>query len=145
MDNLSLFNYSLVNLEEHFDETYKKGKLFITVDPNEKNSLMVKNEKLIELITAYKVMMDRFIGNQEQEIIDQIDSLLFGGGDQMNYTAFSQYFLVCDTNFNMIQKQKPEERKKNLRYLIQEYIKNRHTIYLKHGYSNIVLQVSKNE
>ena len=141
MDNISLFKFSLDNPEEGQDKIYKKGNLFITEDPNKKNSLMQKNEKMIDLITTYENMANRFTGKQENDFINQIDLLLFDKNDRMNYTALSQFFMACDTNFNVLQKQKKEERKNNLRKLIKEYIKERHSVYKKHVYSNIVLQV----
>ncbi|KAF0134829.1 MAG: hypothetical protein FD145_397 [Candidatus Saganbacteria bacterium] len=138
MDNIDLFEYSLKNIEQIFDAANKKEKLVITKSSKKKNEPIRNNESLINLITTYHTMYGKLTKIQDDELIGEIDSILFNN-EHMNYTAFSQYLMVWDMPYSALRDEK--ERKQLLRKLIKKYIKDRHQMYTSHGYSNIVLQV----
>lgn len=140
MDNVALFEYSLVNREPIFDDANKKEKIVITKNAKDKNETIKNNERLINLITTYHTMRGKLSEKQDEEIIAEIDSILFKA-HHMNYTAFSQYLMVWDMPYSVLHAEKDQERRELLRELIIKYIKDRHQIYTSHGYSNIVLQV----
>ncbi len=140
MDNILLFEYSLKNREQIFDDANKKEIIVITKNAKDKNKIINSNERLIDLITTYHTLDGKLTKKQDDEIIREIDSILFKI-HHMNYTAFSQYLMVWDMPYSVLRAEKEQERKKLLRELLIKYIKDRHSMYSSHGYSNIVLQV----
>jgi hypothetical protein len=140
MDNIKLFEYSLENENKLLENAVKKEDVVITSKAKDKNELMIKNERMINLITSYKTLKDKLSPKQEGDIIAELDSLLFNK-EKMNYSAFSQYFMVWDLSYSLLSSRGLEERKKLLKELLNKYIKDRHSMYLEHGYSNMVLQV----
>ncbi|MFA5164300.1 MAG: hypothetical protein WC481_01880 [Candidatus Omnitrophota bacterium] len=140
MDNVLLFEYSLSNKEQIFDDANKKEIIVITDNAKKKNKAISGNERLIELITAYHAMYGKLTKKQDDDIIKEMDSILFKV-QHMNYSAFSQYFMVWDMPYSVLQTEKEKERIRLLRGLLIKYIKDRHSMYLSHGYSNIILQV----
>ena len=107
----------------------------------EKNELIRRNEKLIDLITTYKTIGDKLTPDQENAIIAEIIDLMFNTKEKMNYTAFSQYFMVCDLSYSVLQNENLKQKHEIIREILKEYVADRHSTYSSHGYSNIVLQV----
>lgn len=140
MDNIELFKYSLENEEKILDARNKKEEIVLTPTCETKNELMQKNERLINLITVYNTLNEKMTQQQEKEIIDEIDKILFCG-EKMNYSAFSQYFMVWNLSHSLLKNENVENRKLIIRELLKKYIVDRHKMYNSHGYSNIVLQV----
>ncbi len=140
MDNVALFEYSLKNIEQVFDDANKKEKIVITKSAKDKNDLIRNNERLINLITTYHTMYGKLTKEQDDKIIAEIDSILFKE-EHMNFSAFSQYLMVWDMPYSVLSAEKDRSRQALLRELIIKYIKDRHQMYASHGYSNIVLQV----
>src|SRR3989344_3552297 len=140
MDNIELFEYSLKNTEHIFDDANKKEKIIITKDAHKTNKPIKNNERLIGLITSYQTMRGKLSKKQEDDLVGEIDSILFNNS-HMNYTAFAQYLMVWDMPYSSLSCEREEDRMPLLRELINKYINDRHQMYLSHGYSNIVLQV----
>jgi hypothetical protein len=140
MNNIQLFEYSLENQNDILENIINKEDIVITSRANDKNELMLKNERLIDLITSYKTLKNRLTSKQEDEILSEVDSLLFNK-EKMNYSAFSQYFMVWDLSHSLLREQEVKERKRVLKSLLNKYIQDRHSMYLEHGYSNMILQV----
>lgn len=139
--NLELFNYCLTKPEILLEDTYKKGELVITPTKEQKNELIRRNERLIDLITTYKTFGEKLTPEQENSIISEITDLMFNTKEKMNYTAFSQYFMVCDMSYSLLQNEELKRKHKVIREILKEYVSDRHSMYSSHGYSNIVLQV----
>jgi hypothetical protein len=139
--NIELFNYSLSKPEEYFEDWYTKGVIIIPPTKDEKNDLTRANAQLIDTITAYQVMGGKLTPSQEADLVGSIVRLLFYTTNHMNYSAFSQYLMVCDLSYSLLESE-PDERKHELiREVLREYVKDRHSMYQSHGYSDVVLQV----
>lgn len=139
--NIEIFNYSLENPESLRDETYKKGELVITKTADQKNELIHRNEKLINLITSYETLKETLTDPQKDEIVDEIIDLMFNTSEKMNYTPFSQYFMVCDLSYSVVNALSEDEKRLLVKAILDDYVLERHPMYRSHGYSNIVLQV----
>lgn len=139
--NLELFNYCLTKPEILLEDAYKKGELVITKTKEKKNELIRRNERLIDLITTYKTFGDKLTPKQENSIIYEVIDLLFNTEEKMNYTAFSQYFMVCDLSYSILKNEELKQKHEIIKEILKEYISDRHAMYSSHGYSNIVLQV----
>jgi len=127
---------------ETFDSASAKEKIVISGDAKIKNEVMKNNERLIALFTTYETMNGKLTKEQDEGIVGEIDNILFGKNKaHMNYTAFSQYLMVWDMPYSALQSHSEAERRHHLRGLIIKYIKERHQMYMSHGYSNIVMQV----
>ncbi len=137
-NNYFYFKYSSQNPEMIIDPFYEKGLLVIPQNKNETNELVVSNNNLIELITAFKVNK---LANQNVDfIINKICEIL-DTTENINFSSFCQYFMVHNMSFSVYKKLETENKKTFIEQIILKYLKERHEIYLNHGYSNIVLQV----
>lgn len=148
MGNKDYFEYSLTNEDEIIDLSKADGNIVITKNEKElETKLMKNNNRLIELITSYKALCydsKNCDENLENKIIDEIIRII-ETADLINYSAFCVYLQVLGYSYNAYISEKKaysENDKRNLfKNFLELYIKNRHSMYLMHGYSNIVLQV----
>lgn len=143
MTNVELFEYSNKNPEKLFDEYYSKNCVIITDNINENNDLMEKNNKLLELISAYDVLRDNGIVFQEEamnKVVDAIDNIMYNT-PSINYSAFSQFFMVYNQTYSIYKSLDVENRKKFLYEMLEKYCLERHKMYLSHGYTSAILQV----
>ncbi|MDC8900196.1 hypothetical protein PT313_00435 [Metamycoplasma hyosynoviae] len=109
----------------------KKDKLY--------TNLEIKNQRLIELITTYKVIKDKNL--DDEKIIEEILSILkYTKG--INFSPFCTYLQVLGTSFLELKSKiiNQEDVNSLIKIFLDEYIKNRHDLYLYHGYSNSMLQ-----
>lgn len=143
MNNLDFFNISTENRKINYNFSNPQGLLVIPQKKEEINCLTEANHKLINLVTTYKTLKECSPNSNDldaivNEIIRILDSTKY-----INYTAFCVYFQVLRYSYNAYSttnlsiKEKFDLIKKTL----DLYIKNRHDIYLSHGYSDLVLQV----
>jgi len=143
MNNLGYFNYSQRHPEELFDSFYAKEKVIIPPTANQENELTQKNGRLIELISTFKTLMEygKPKGDADiQRIVEDVCGIL-NNTEYINYCAFSQFFMTCNFNFSIYEKLSSEQQKACVFELLVKYCKNRHAMYLSHGYSNTILQV----
>lgn len=143
MTNLELLGFSVKNPPPLLDEYYGKGKLVITQTATEKNALMRGNERLIELITVFKYLKaekknanDADISKiviQVLEILDKVEGI--------NFTAFSQFFMVHNSAHSSYLKFSPDKKYAFIYEMLCRFCDERHSIYLSHGYSSSMLQV----
>lgn len=143
MNNIQLFEYSKKHPEEMFDSFYAKKKVIIPKDKNDDNQLIKNNNKLIELITAFKVLHESGFGLENdavKEIINSIIEILMKTPN-INYSAFSQFFMVYNSTFSYFCGLNHDEKISFIYEMLIRYCKERHEMYLNHGYSNIILQV----
>lgn len=147
MDNKKYFIYSQENDDSIVDFAKQQGVLVVSRDENEEETpLMVANRNLIELITAYKALgnLDFFDEKNAIAIIDKVIDII-ETTDSINYSAFCVYFQVIGYSYNtyMVEKSNMtlDEKRELFKELIELYIRNRHNIYMYHGYSDQTLQV----
>lgn len=143
MKNLELFEYSKNHLEEVFDKYYAKDVVVIPKDSSDENELTKKNTLLIENISAFNVLIKQgkdYLNESIQKIVDDIVDILVNT-PSINYSAFSQYFMVQNTNYTIFKNLPVDEKKEFVYEMLKRYCEDRHEMYLSHGYSNIVLQV----
>ncbi|QJR43520.1 hypothetical protein HLA87_01820 [Mycoplasma miroungigenitalium] len=147
IDNIEIFerskdkkNASIKNNEENF------GFLVIPNTADQTNSLTENNQELINLITTYSSLkkLDFNAVNQKllEEIINKIIRII-EDVEFINYSSFCIYFQTQGTSYNQFItiKKTLKEKQEIIKRLIENYIHDRHNIYLSHGYSNQALQV----
>jgi len=143
MTNLELLDYSIKHPNPLIDPYYNKGELVITPTKNTRNTLMKSNARLIELITVFNYLAKEGkddnspevtkIVNQVIEILDCIEGI--------NYSAFSQFFMVYNSTYSSYRAFSLERKKQFIFQMLQLYCKERHGMYLNHGYTDSILQV----
>ncbi len=143
LDNKRYFDYSKEHPEPLFDPYYEKNMSVIPLRAEVKNELTEKNERLIDLITAFQVaitMGKDKDSEQIKEIIDEIKQIL-DKTKNINFSSFCQFFMVQNSSYSTYQSI-PKEEKFNFIYeMLLRYCKERHDMYKSHGYSNSILQV----
>ncbi|MBR4749578.1 MAG: hypothetical protein IK083_08425 [Abditibacteriota bacterium] len=143
--NLYYFRLSVKNKESYINPVYSKlvNQLVIPQTSDEKNALTEANEKVIRNITTiYTLIYDSGYTINDDPVYACIKNISESMNTEgMNFSAFCQYFNVHNINYNCFQDMDENDRVDALKYIIQEFIKNRHKMYESHGYSNIVMQV----
>ncbi|MDO4763794.1 MAG: hypothetical protein Q4A00_05380 [Flavobacteriaceae bacterium] len=143
MTNLDYFNYCKENPEKILDPYYKKGVLVIPENSDRQNNLTEQNARLINLITTFETLKS-FGKTKENEdilkIIQEVINILIQT-QNINYSAFCQFFMVYNSSFSVFKSMKKEEKFDFIYEMLCNYIRERHHIYLSHGYSNSILQV----
>lgn len=146
--NIEYFKYSLSNADTIIDFSNPSGVEVIskTVELPPKE-LQIANHKLIELITAYKVLRSQPAKNSNTAITQIITDIIniLDNVKLINYSAFCVYFQVLKYSYSAY---KSEQSKMNpiskidlIRQILDNYLSNRHDMYLSYGYSDQILQV----
>lgn len=143
MNNLDYFNYCKENPEKILDPYYKKGVLVIPKTATEQNNLTEKNERLIELITTFKTLSSFGKGIENEDIVQIIKEVIniLTETRNINYSAFCQFFMVYNSSFSVFQKMRQEDKENFIYEMLCNYVRERHSMYVSHGYSNAILQV----
>ncbi len=144
-NNKYYFDYSKDHKEPIFDKFYAKNKVVLSDSPENKNHLMRYNERLIDLITAFQVA-DSFASGEDSEevkrIIGEIKSILENGKtENINYSAFCQFFMVYNFSYAAFLELPDNEKDSFLYKILKLYCEKRHKMYKSHGYTDSVLQV----
>ncbi len=142
-DNKYYFEYSKQNPEPLIDPIYAKKSLVISKDSAETSALIEKNGQLLEQISMFKELREQGGDKDSEEIIQVVSAVinLLDGTTNINYSPFAQFFMVYNATYNEYKKYKPEIKKEFIYEMLDHYVKERHSMYLSHGYSNVVLQV----
>lgn len=147
MNNKDYFEYSHKHEDEIIDFTKQVGVLVVNKNSSESETkLMLANHRLIEYITTYKTLKDDSKTKKEtlDNIIDKIINLI-ENTELINYSAFCTYFQVIGYSYSSYIHEKNDltndDKRELMSQLVELYLKNRHDIYLYHGYSDQVLQV----
>ena len=143
-ENILYFKYSLNNKDNELDLSNPIGKLVIAKNKNDKKTQLQKsNNELIELIITYKNIKNKNL-QLTNEIINKIIDLL-EKQKLISYTAFCSYFQVLKFSYNSyIEKRNKlnhNEKLELFKNILDNYIENRHNIYMCYGYSDQILQV----
>lgn len=143
MNNIELFEYSKNHPEGILDPFYAKSMVVIPATAEETNKLTENNEKMIKLITAFSVLDDYNIDSNNdtvKKIVDDIIDIL-NNTPNINYSAFTQFFMVYNSTYSIYQSLKMEQKRRLVYEMLKKYCKERHDMYSSHGYSNAILQV----
>jgi len=144
MDNCQYFEYSKNNREKLFDPFYKKNaNVVIPVDNSSSNMLIDNNARMIECITAFKVLISNNYTETDQPIIDIVNEIvdILSKTRGINYSAFSQFFMVYNSTYNYFCKLSKVDKFNFCYEMLIRYCNERHEMFLSHGYTNTILQV----
>lgn len=145
MNNLDYFEIATQHKEGLIDPNYHLivDRNVIPMTIEEENALTKSNSKVIKYISCIETMINELNKSIDDEEVENllnhiIDELSTKG---MNYSAFCQYFNVHNMNYSIFEGLPLDKKMEVLKFVVIPYIKDRHEMYLSHGYSNIVLQV----
>ena len=144
MDNKSYFDYSLNNKDDIFDYSKPDGVLVISENSHDTpTELMIANDKIIDLITAYQVLKEKKDSINCKNLISDIVELL-DNTDNINYSPLCNYFQVLGYSYSSYKSSKLNHQEKIniISQMVDLYIEHRHKIYKSHGYSPICLQIN---
>ncbi len=143
--NLSYFEESFLHQEALINPNYHLAieKKVIPERKEIKNPLTISNEKVIQYVTTIDTLVRDLKHSYEsddvlailEKIIIELDT------EGMNYSSLSQYFNVHNVNHSLFVKKSKAEKIEILKFVMPYYLADHHTMYLSHGYSDIVLQV----
>lgn len=145
MDNFHYFKFSQENNDDILD--FSKPQGLLVVNQNEQfddTPLMEANRKLIDLISEYRnyrTGVDKEILNSTiDDVINVLENTYL-----INYSPFCVYFQVVGYSYSSYMSDKDSmtiyEKRNIIQQLLDLYIENRHNIYQRLGYSEIILQV----
>jgi len=141
MDNCQLLLLSSQNPESLYDPYYAKDSdaLVIAENPLHPTQLQRSNQKLLELITAYKVLGD--VGGGDKNIILSEIIKLLENDSSLNNSEFASFWAVNDVSFSLYKKLSINEKFAFIEEIVVSYIAKRHSLYSRYGYSDVTLQV----
>lgn len=134
-----LLELSSENPEPIVDSYYEKTWMAISNSPDEPNDLMVANQELLRHVTAYSVASEHENSRMMSDCVSTIMSVL--GTPGANYTEFVSFWVVMDVTYSMYNRLSEPEQRQFLSEVIPQYIRKRHSLFLRHGYSSTTLQV----
>ena len=145
--NIYYFKYSLNNSDTIIDFSNPSGVEVISKNKElQPKELQMANNKLIDLITAYKVLnLQKYPDNNsiKQIVLDIIKIL--DNVKLINYSAFCAYFQVLKYSYSTYKSEQKymneNDRIELLKKVLNMYLDNRHNMYSSYGYSDQVLQV----
>lgn len=143
MNNYQYFEYSRQNPEGLFDPYYTKNKVVIPKDSSIENDLTRNNKRLIDCITAFKVLISQGYTINDLPLINIVKEVvnILATTPNINYSAFSQFFMVYNSTYSFFKKLNNENRFKFIYEMLLKYCKERHDMYCSYGYSDSILQV----
>lgn len=143
MNNLDLFYYSGENPEPIFDSYYKREKIVIPLVADETNLLVRRNARLIELISLFDHFQGEGRGKDDPKVIETVNEIvsILETTDGINLSAFSQFFMVYNSSHNSFMGYPSSVRFDFVYEMLGHYVRERHAMYLSHGYTNSILQV----
>lgn len=143
MTNIELFKFSGEHREPIIDPYYNRDKVVIPPTAEESNTLVERNSRLVELISVFCYFREQ--GKDEQD--QQMDALvrevveILTSTDGINFSPFSQFFMVYNSSHNSFMGYSKKEQFEFAYEMLTLYAKERHKMYMSHGYSNSILQV----
>lgn len=143
MTNIELFKYSGQHPEPIIDPYYNRDKIVIPATANLTNNLVEKNARLIELISVFGYFVEQEKDKTHPDVCALIDEVItiMTDTDGINLSPFSQFFMVYNSSHNSFVGYSHEEQREFIYEMLQLYCKERHKMYLSHGYTNSILQV----
>lgn len=142
-NNLHYFNYSKEHPEPLFDPYYAKNMVVIPLRREDENELTLKNQRLIDLITAFQVAISMGKDRDDtiiNEIVEEVQHIL-DKTDNINFSAFCQFFMVQNSSYSAYKSIPSSDRGDFIYEMLIRFCNERHNMYKSHGYSNVSLQV----
>lgn len=144
MTNIELFEYSHDHPELLLDPYYSKNVMVIPQNADETNTLTRNNDKLIGIINDFSLLSPDCQNDLNNDnVLRMLTDVLYilDNTKNINYSPFVQYFMVHNFTYSLYQQLTYDEKIQFIHEMIIAYCKDRHSIYLSHGYSNAMLQV----
>ena len=143
MTNLELLKLSSAHPNPLIDPYYNKGEIVLTPTSATKNKLMISNGRLIELITVFNYLDKEGRRQSDAEIAKVVDEIItiLDTTEGINFSAFSQFFMVYNSAYSSYQTFSLEKKRDFIYQMLKLYCKERHNMYLSHGYTDSILQV----
>lgn len=143
MTNIELFKYSGKHPEPIIDPYYNRDKVVIPPTADQTNKLVEKNARLIELISVFSYFAEQGKDKDHPDVLALISEIIdiLTDTDGINLSPFSQFFMVYNSSHNSFVGYSPDEKREFVYEMLQLYSKERHKMYLSHGYTNSILQV----
>lgn len=138
LNNKELFNECLEHPAKNIDPIARDtlNKVVLPTDGPRSTELLIRNQRLVDLVNTYANYKN--IGDQTSipMVLAEMDNCLRFEG--MNYCPFSQYLMVHDVTYEMYLNKLDNSEKE---YIIDQYLIDRHQLYMDRGYSDMVFQV----
>ena len=143
MTNIELFKFSGQHPEPIIDPYYNRDKVVIPPTVDQTNNLVEKNARLIELISVFSYFSEQGKAKDHPDVRNLIDDVItiLKETDGINLSPFSQFFMVYNSSHNSFIGYAIEEQREFIYEMLKLYGKERHKMYLSHGYTNSILQV----
>jgi len=143
MTNIELFEYSGQHPEPIIDPYYNRDKVVIPETVEQTNDLVEKNARLIELISVFSYFTEQGKDQRHPDVCTLIDEVIsiMTATDGINLSPFSQFFMVYNSSHNSFVGYSRDQQREFIYEMLQLYGKERHKMYLSHGYTNSILQV----
>lgn len=137
--NKELLKYCLENKATFLDDNYRIDKEFVIIPrtQDEENELTKASTKLINLFTTMSTLNKLNDTTKDDEIAQEIVKIL-KKVENIHFFPFNFYCQTQGIIFDVFLKLPFAEQKR----LIKDYIKDRHEIYLEHGYTKTILQTT---
>jgi len=142
MDNCDFLVLSSENPEPLYDPFYSKDvdALVIAENPLHPTKLQKANQKLLELITAFKVLGDIGCESDKLRVIQEIIKLV-DADSSLNNSEFASFWAVNDVSFSLYKNLNFGDKVVFMKDMVDSYIMKRHALYGRYGYSDVTLQV----
>lgn len=143
MTNVELFKYSGQHPEPIIDPYYNRDKVVIPATVDLTNKLVEKNARLIELVSVFAYFAEQGKDIAHPDVCALIDEVIgiLTDTDGINLSPFSQFFMVYNSSHNSFVGYSHDEQREFIYEMLKLYCKERHKMYLSHGYTNSILQV----
>lgn len=143
MTNIELFKYSGQHPEPIIDPYYNRDKIVIPQTVEQTNALVERNARLIELISVFSYFIEQGKDRNNPDVRNLVDEVIpiLTKTDGINLSPFSQFFMVYNSSHNSFVGYTHEEQREFIYEMLQLYGRERHKMYLSHGYTNSILQV----
>lgn len=143
MTNIELFKFSGEHREPIIDPYYNRDKVVIPQTAEETNNLVEKNARLIELISVFCYFQEQGRDEHDPQMVELVNEVveILVSTDGINFCPFSQFFMVYHSSHNSFMGYTAQERFEFTYEMLTLYVKERHRMYMSHGYSNSILQV----
>ncbi len=143
MNNLEYFEYSKEHPEGLIDPYYAKDFVVIPDKVDDFSMLTANNDRMIELISKFKELHELGKDSTDDDIEKIINKIchILDNTPGINYSAFSQFFMVYNFTYSLYQKLSGSKKFEFIYEMLIRYCKERHEMYMSHGYSNMILQV----
>lgn len=143
MTNIELFEYSGEHPEPIIDPYYNRDRIVIPQTAEQTNTLVERNARLIELVSVFAYFREQGKDKSHPDVLRLMDEVIsiLTDTEGINLSPFSQFFMVYNSSHNSFVGYTHEEQREFIYEMLLLYSRERHKMYLSHGYTNTILQV----